>query len=261
MNRIVLVLRHMAQETAGTLESALTRAGLEARYVDLFEEVPARLPLDEASGLVVLGGPMNVDEVDRYPFLKLDVQWIQQALETHLPLLGICLGAQLLAKALGAPVYPNSVKEIGWYPLRLLPAADDDPLLSHLDCHLLNLLPSVRNDPLRDRFGIVPVFQWHGDTFDLPDGAVLLAQGASCQNQAFRWGASAYGLQFHIEMTAAMIDDWLSKGDESGELAALDYIDLRAIRKQTPVLLPDMQKLAAEVFDRFARICLEGRKV
>jgi GMP synthase (glutamine-hydrolysing) len=261
MNHIVLVLRHMAQETAGTLEHALTRAGLAIHYVDLYQEVPARLPLDEASGLVVLGGPMNVDEVDRYPFLKLDVLWIRQALEARLPLLGICLGSQLLAKALGARVYPNSVKEIGWYPLRLLPTADDDPLLSGLNCHLLDLLPAIHNDPLRDRQGIVPVFQWHGDTFDLPGDAVLLAEGALCRNQAFRWGPSAYGLQFHIEMTAAMIDQWLDKGGETGELAALSYIDPQAIRKQTPLLLPDMQELAAEVFDRFARMCLERRTV
>jgi GMP synthase (glutamine-hydrolysing) len=240
MNRTVLVLRHMPQETAGTLETALTRAGLEFRYIDLFQEVPARLPLDQASGLVVLGGPMNVDEVDRYPFLKLDVQWIQQALTARLPLLGICLGSQLLAKALGAKVYPNTVKEIGWYPIEWLPVAVDDRLFA--------------------QSGTTTVFQWHGDTFDLPQDAVLLARGSTCQNQAFRWGSTAYGLQFHIEMTATMIEEWLGKGDESGELAALDYIDPDATRTLTPVLLPDMQKLAAEVFGRFARMCLEGRK-
>jgi len=240
MNRTVLILRHIPQETAGTLETALTRAGLEVRYVDLFREVHVELPLDEASGLVVLGGPMNADEVDRYPFLNLDVQWIQQAIAAKLPLLGICLGSQLLAKALGARVYPNTVKEIGWYPLEWLPAADDDPLFA--------------------RNGTATVFQWHGDTFDLPQGAVLLARGSSCQNQAFRWGSTAYGLQFHIEMTAAMIDEWLSKGHESGELAGLDYINPREIRQKTPLLLPYMQQLAADLFGRFARMCLEGKR-
>jgi GMP synthase (glutamine-hydrolysing) len=240
MNRTVLVLRHMLQETAGTLEGALTSVGLEVRYVDLFREAPKKLPLDKASGLVVLGGPMNVDEVERYPFLKLDVQWIQQALEAEVPLLGICLGSQLLAKALGAKVYKNAVKEIGWYPLEWLPAAGDDPLFR--------------------RSGAATVFQWHGDTFDLPPGAVWLARGSSCQNQAFRWGSNAYGLQFHIEMTAAMIDEWLAKGQENGELAALDYINPQAIRDATPVLLPWMQQMAAEIFARFARMCLERGK-
>jgi GMP synthase (glutamine-hydrolysing) len=236
MARIVLILRHMFQESAGTLENALTGAGLEVRYVDLFEEIPARLPLDEASGLVVLGGPMNVDEVDRYPFLKLDVEWIRQALDARLPLLGICLGSQLLAKTLGSRVYANSVKEIGWYGLEWFPSAGDDQLLGQK--------------------GATKVFQWHGDTFDLPPGAVQLAQGSSCANQAFRWGTNAYGLQFHIEMTAAMIDKWIEKGKESGELAALDYISPEAIEEQTPRLLPEMQQLAAQIFGRFAGLCI-----
>jgi GMP synthase (glutamine-hydrolysing) len=241
MNRTVLILRHMPQETGGTLETALTRAGLEVGYIDLFQEIPPRLPLDQASGLVVLGGPMNVDEVDRYPFLRLDVQWIRQAIEIRLPVLGICLGSQLLAKALGARVYPNAVKEIGWYPLEWLPRAADDPLFA--------------------RSGTTTVFEWHGDTFDLPEGAVLLARGSSCPNQAFRWGASAYGLQFHIEMTAAMIDHWLNEGEHRGELAALGYIKLQAIRQQTPLVLPSMQKLAAEIFRRFAQMCLDRENV
>ena len=239
MNRTVLILRHIAQETAGTLETALTRAGLEVRYVDLFHEVPDELPLDEASGLVVLGGPMNVDEVDRYPFLKLDVQWIQQALALRLPLMGICLGAQLLAKALGAKVYQNTVKEIGWYPVLLMPTAADEPQFGESGARM--------------------VFQWHGDTFDLPQDAVLLARGSTCRNQAFRWGQNAYGLQFHIEMTAEMIDEWLNKGNESGELAALDYINPRAVREQTSILLPAMQQMASEVFDLFAAMCMAGR--
>jgi GMP synthase (glutamine-hydrolysing) len=117
MNQSVLILRHMPHEPGGTLETALTAAGLGFRYFDLDREIPARLPLDQASGLVALGGPMNVDEIDRYPFLALDVQWIRRALDMDLPFLGICLGSQLLAKTLGARVYPNRVKEIGWYPV------------------------------------------------------------------------------------------------------------------------------------------------
>jgi GMP synthase (glutamine-hydrolysing) len=237
MNPTVLILRHMPQEGGGTLETALTCAGVEVRYVDLFEETPAEVPLDRASGMVILGGPMNVDEVDRYPFLKLDVQWIRQATEIGLPLLGICLGSQLLAKALGSRVYQNAVKEIGWYSLEWLAAAADDRLFA--------------------QSGTTMVYQSHGDTFDLPKGAVLLARGSSCENQAFRWGANAYGLQFHIEMTAAMIEEWLKEGEDRGELAALDTVDPQAIRRSTPVLLPAMQQLAGEVFGRFACMCIE----
>jgi GMP synthase (glutamine-hydrolysing) len=237
MSRSVLILRHMLQETAGTLEAALTRAGLDFRYIDLFQEVPAELPLDQAAGLIVLGGPMNVDEVDRYPFLKLDVQWIRQAIKTRLPMLGICLGAQLLAKALGSRVHPNPIKEIGWYRLDWLSAAADDPLFAQT--------------------GTSRVFQWHGDTFQLPKDAVLLAKGSSCQNQAFRWGSNAYGLQFHIEMTAEMIERWLTRAEERAEL---NRTDISAIRLQTPMFLREMQQLAADVFDRFARMCAYGGK-
>jgi len=134
----------------------------------------------------------------------------------------------------------HMVKEIGWYPLELLPASGDDRLFA--------------------RSGTTTVFQWHGDTFDLPQGAVPLARGSSSQNQAFRWGPNVYGLQFHIEMTAAMIDDWLNKGDESGELGALDYINPGEIRQHTPLVLPYMQQLAADLFGRFAGMCLEGER-
>jgi len=235
MEPTVLILRHMPHEPGGTLETALAGAGLSFHYVDLYKEVPPRLPLDAAAGLIVLGGAMNVDQTDQYPFLTCDVQWIGQALARELPLLGICLGAQLLAKTLGARVYPNGRKEIGWYPIELTAAAAEDPLLAQR--------------------GERTIFQWHGDTFDLPAGAVHLARSPLCENQAFRYGPSAYGLQFHIEMTAAMIDDWLTEAGNRAELAALDYIDPQNIRAQTPQELPRLQALAAEVLGRFAQMC------
>lgn len=235
MEKNILILLHMPHEPGGTLETALTQAGLEFRYIDLQKEIPTQLPLDKAAGLVVLGGPMNVDEVDRYPFLTRDVEWIGMALATNLPVLGICLGAQLLAKTLGARVYKNGIKEIGWHTIRLLPTAADDPLFA--------------------QSGLRTVFQWHGDTFDLPVGAVHLASGPNCENQAFRYGDHAFGLQFHIEMTAGMIEDWLTEAGNCRELASLDYVDPVRIRKETPTELPRMQRMAAEVFGRFARMC------
>ena len=236
MRNAVLILRHAPHESGGTLETALQSAGLAYQYIDLYQAIPPRLPLDQAAGLVVLGGPMNVDEVDRYPFLLHDVLWIQQAVEGRLPVLGVCLGAQLLAKALGARVYPNGVKEIGWYSIEMTPAATEDPVFAH--------------------GGTQTVFQWHGDTFDLPSGAVHLARSPLCENQAFRYGPNAYGLQFHVEMTAAMIDAWLGEPGNCGELAELDYIDPEAIRNQTPRELPRLQALAGQMLGRFARMCL-----
>jgi GMP synthase-like glutamine amidotransferase len=235
---LVFVFRHVPHETLGTVATALQSAGLATRYVDLFDspEVPEGRQLERAAGLVVLGGPMNVDETDKYPFLAAEVQRIREAVDAEVPVLGICLGAQLLAKALGARITANRVKEIGWYPLQFTPQAAADPLLAGCG-------------------DAATVFQWHGDTFALPAGTVHLARSKACENQAFRCGISAYALQFHIEVTAEMIDDWLSDPNNRRELAALDYIDPQAIRRQTPEKLPAMAALGARVFARFASMC------
>jgi GMP synthase-like glutamine amidotransferase len=202
----------------------------------MFSQAPERLDLDEAAGLVVLGGPMNVDEGDLYPFLRSELTWIREAIARHVPVLGICLGAQLLAKSQGASVYRNPVKEIGWYEIELTREVAEDPLFA----------------------GLAPrqtVFQWHGDTFDLPPGAVHLAQGASCRHQAFRVGRSAYGLQFHAEMTASLVEEWLDDEENRRELAALGYIDPKRILAATPEFLPRMEALGRHILPRFVAFC------
>ena len=238
MSKPVVIIRDVAHESAGTLENALIKADVQFRYLDVFDEYPCAFDCQKSAGLVVLGGPMNVDEVEKYPFLGGEIQWIRQAVEAGMPVLGICLGAQLLAKAFGARVYPGAVKEIGWYPLELSVAAAQDRLFAGSGPNLT-------------------VFQWHGDTFDLPQGSVHLAQSTVYRNQAFRIGPCADGLQFHIEMTAGMIEDWLSESVNCGELALLDYIDPRLIRHTTPRELPGLQRLAETVLGRFARLCRE----
>jgi GMP synthase (glutamine-hydrolysing) len=237
----VLILRHVAHESAGSLEACLVAARAECRYVDLFREIPRQLPLEEAGALVVLGGPMSVHDSGEYPFLAVEIPWIQEAVERQLPVLGICLGSQLLAKAMGANVYPNQVKEIGWYGLDALPAAGDDSLFA----------------------GCAPtetVFQWHGDTFDLPHGATWLAQSALCKHQAFRVGPCAWGLQFHIEMTPDMVDDWLAEPGNCRELAELDYIDPAAIRVAAPREFIKMDQFGRRVLSRFAALCVRQRQ-
>jgi GMP synthase (glutamine-hydrolysing) len=232
----ILALRHVPHEGLGILEPIFHEAGLVYSFVDLFDEVPRTFRAEQLAGLVVLGGPMNVDQTDRYPFLAAEVQWLQQAVAAELPVLGVCLGSQLLAKSLGATVRPNQIKEIGWYPLELLPAAEQDPLFSGLP-----RTPTV--------------FQWHGDTFNLPPGAVRLARSALCEQQAFRFGPSAYGLQFHVEVTGPMIEDWLCEPGGCAEVAGLDYIDPAEIRRRTPSELPAMHALARPLFSRFAELC------
>jgi GMP synthase (glutamine-hydrolysing) len=210
----VLVLRQVAHEGLGTIAVALAQRQVPYRVVDVFAEPLREFNARNMAGLIVMGGPMNVDETQRYPFLADEVRWLRQAVEAKLPVLGVCLGAQLLAKALGARVFANLVKEIGWYEVDFLPGAVDDRLFDKVDS------PTT-------------LFHWHGDTFDLPAGAVHLARSRQCENQAFRFGASAYGLQFHMEMTGQMIDDWLAEGVNCRELAELDFIDLAVIRRQT----------------------------
>lgn len=235
----VIVLQQVPHETPGTLATVLADAGLSVQVIELFRQIPDSLQLDSAAGLIVLGGPMNVDQTDRYPFLKSEIGWILHALENNLPTLGICLGSQLLAKALGAPVYPNEVKEIGWYEIELTPQASSDGLFAGCEQRQT-------------------VFQWHGDTFELPAGAVHLARSELCGAQAFRCGPNAYGLQLHIEVTAEMVDQWLAEPDNREELARLDYIDPNHIRSRTPDAIAAMQALGHKILPRFATMCREN---
>ncbi len=240
----VLVVRHAAHEALGNLELTLRTAGLKLEIVDCFagqwinlDRVGFR-PTDW-SGLVVMGGPMNVDQTDEYRYLAAEVDWLRAATSAELPTLGICLGAQLLAKSLGSPVYANRVKEIGWYEVERMPGAGDDPLFG--------------GGPPRET-----VFQWHGDTFDLPEGATWLARGQTCGHQAFRHGPSAYGLQFHLEMTAEMVETWLAAPSMCVELAEAPYIDPARIRDGTPAGLAAMAPFSRRVLGGFAQLCLAG---
>lgn len=236
MPKPVLIIRHVPHEGPGTIGDALDRREMAYQMLDAFHERRLNFDASQYCGLVVMGGPMNVDETDAFPFLADEVKWIQTAIERKMPVLGVCLGSQLLAKALGSRVYKNRIKEIGWYDLELLPAATDDPLFRGIASPLT-------------------VFQWHGDTFDLPSGAVQLARSPQCENQAFRFGASAYGFQFHLEVTAEIVSEWLCETGNCCELDGLDYIDSAAIRDQTPRQLPKMAIVGSKVLDRFALLC------
>jgi len=233
----VYVLQQVPHETLGSLEDHFRDAGVAWREVALFSREIVETPWDwhQVAGLVVLGGPMNVDQVSECPFLGWEVSWLQEAIRRELPVLGICLGSQLLAKSLGARVYPNRIKEIGWYSLELTAPADD-PLLGSL---------SRRHT----------VFQWHGDTFDLPSGAVQLARSELCEQQAFRYGPRAYGLQFHVEVTARMVGEWLDEAENRRELSGLAYIDPADIRRRLPVAMGEMEVLGRQVLSRFAGMC------
>jgi GMP synthase (glutamine-hydrolysing) len=236
----VVILRHVPFESLGNLETILGGADVPLHVVECFDATwpdveRGGFDARRLAGLVVMGGPMNVDETDRFGFLATEVKWLAQAADAGLPTLGICLGAQLLAKALGATVYKNQVQEIGWYDLELLRQAHEDALFA-------------------GSRACETVFQWHGDTFDLPPGAVSLARTATCEQQAFRYGG-AYGIQFHLEMTAEMVEDWLSEPEMCGELKTAPHVDPLEIHRQAPINLAEMAPLAHRVFGRFAGMC------
>lgn len=236
----ILALRHVELEGLGSLADAFAQANLDYRYLDLFAGSTDPAAFDPAAccGLVVLGGPMNVDEIDRYPFLAQERRWIRAALDADLPVLGICLGSQLLASTLGAEVRPRPVKEIGWYEIETTAAAVNDRLFRHIGRR-----PTV--------------FQWHGDGFALPDGAVPLAGSELCPHQAFRYGRAAYALQFHLEVTASMIERWLTEPGNCAELRGAPYIKEAEIRRRTPGELPRMEAIGEKVFSEFAALCRE----
>lgn len=173
-------LQHVPFEGLGSIEPWARAAGLDIIGTKLFESVDFPEPAD-IDLLVVMGGPMSVNDEDALPWLVAEKAFVRQCVERGTPVLGVCLGAQLLASALGARVYPNHEKEIGWFPISGVGDAGGD-----------------------DRFRFpheVDVFHWHGETFDLPEGAVRLATSAACENQAFQVGRTVIGLQFHLETT------------------------------------------------------------
>lgn len=172
-------LQHVPFEGLGSIEPWLRAAGYEITSTRFFES--PRLPdLNEVDVLVALGGPMSVNNEEGFPWLLQEKQFIRSAIEAGKPVLGICLGAQLIASAMGARVYPNRVKEIGWFPVHA----------AHLDDRACFRFPKATD-----------VFHWHGETFDLPSGAIRLAQSDGCKNQAFQLGKSVIGIQFHLETT------------------------------------------------------------
>lgn len=189
--RNVLVLQHVAHEILGTLNPLLKSHGLRIRYVNFERDPNADPKLDGYNGLIILGGPMGVYEADKFPHLKREMKLIEEALKKNIPVLGICLGAQLIANALKADVKPHHEKEIGWCKVNITDDAKGDPLLHHF----------------RET---ETIFQLHGDAFDIPKSAVHLASSKICDGQAFRYGKKVYGLQFHLEVDETMILRWLT---------------------------------------------------
>jgi GMP synthase-like glutamine amidotransferase len=177
--------QHVPFEDLGSIRSWLMSAGYEITCTPFFRSADLPDPRD-VDLLIVMGGPMSVNDEETCPWLAAEKQFIRTMIASGRPVLGICLGAQLIACAMGAKVYPNKTKEIGWFPIQGLPSKDG----------------SVFSFPAS-----ADVFHWHGETFDLPDGAFHLARSKACEHQAFQLGRSVIGLQFHLETTARSAED------------------------------------------------------
>jgi GMP synthase (glutamine-hydrolysing) len=238
----VLVLQHVAAEPLGLLDPMLRARGHRIRYVNFARDPEAAPRLDRYQALIVLGGPMQVDDADTHPHLLTECRLIERAMARDMPVLGICLGAQLMAHVLGAPVGPCDEPEIGWYDIQPTNVTSHDPVLW----------------PLDERR---PVYQWHHWGFDCPADCVSLAVSDQSGCQAFRHGERAWGFQFHLELDERLIRRWLTLPFYRNDLARSGLKktpeDLRA---DTHSLLPQSLQLAEAVFGNWLKCVGEPQR-
>jgi GMP synthase-like glutamine amidotransferase len=241
MAKPFLIIQHFPTEDPGRFGEILDRSSLKTELVYTYagEKVPEEAR--DFSGMLIMGGPMNVEETDKYPNLLDEMRLIREFYRTEKPVLGICLGAQLAAASFGAPVYPGKTKEIGWYEITLTGEGRKD--------FLFESFPETGK-----------VFQLHSRTFDLPDTAVLLASSPDYPHQAFRLGKCLWGLQFHLEATGKHIRRWIENSTD--DLALCPYIDPQRVIADIPLYEPLVLSLADKLFESFLKyVCaLSGKR-
>jgi len=226
----IWVIQHHPVENLGNIAEALEGAALAWQYVRVFDGQPVPTDMKGAGGLILMGGPQSVyDDAAQFPSLKDEMRLIESALKDDRPVLGVCLGSQLLAAALGAKVYKGSRREIGWYPVRLTPEAKDDRLLQGVP----------------EQF---TAFHWHGDIFDLPHDAVALASSDISPIQAFRYGDKAYGFLCHLEVSETSVHAMVREFTDAAKHASLRSAILDGIDNVEP-----LEEIAETVFGRWAR--------
>ncbi len=229
-----LVFQHVDHESPGRLGELMRQNGFEIHTVNFGAGDTVPRSADDFSVLVVMGGPMGVYEQGKYPWLAPEIRFTGEFIKRGLAVMGICLGAQVMAAALGAKVVSGSSKEIGWHDIELTDEATDDPLFSGFS-------------------KTEKVFQWHGDTFKTPDGAKNLALSRDFPNQAFRYGSRAYALQFHLETDESMVREWLAMEENRREIE-LAALSPERIECGIGLYGERMKKLADSVFGGFLKL-------
>lgn len=227
-----MIFQHVGHEPLGTLNPLLKAAGFRIRYVN-FGRHPDLVPnLDGYSGLIILGGPMGVYESHLFPHLLVEMKTIEEALKRQIPVLGICLGAQLLAATLGGRVEKAPHVEVGWHEVRLTEEGAQDLLFADFKS------PEM-------------IFQLHQDHFEPPKAGVHLAMSQLCEGQAFRYGEKAYGFQFHLEADRPMILRWLKQSENQDLLDRARPVTAEAIRLQMDQYIDRSVQLSEEIFKKF----------
>ena len=234
----LLCVRHEITDSMGVAIAVFERNGHSVRKADAWDPNLDWPEPRDVAGVVVFGGDMNADEVDRHPYLLPERDLIRKAVDAEVPVLGVCLGAQLLARAMEAAVSRSPVREFGFRPVYPTPEGERDLVLS-------SIRPGDR------------IFQWHRDTFELPRGGVLLATGEQVRNQAYRVGERAWGIQFHPEVTADNLDLWLSM-QEPESLASEWGRGPDEVRGEAARFLGAQHERAEDLFGRFARVAANG---
>jgi GMP synthase-like glutamine amidotransferase len=223
--------QHIAFETPGSILAWAQIHQYSINYTLFYENPPVFPLINDIDFLLVLGGCMNVDEEAIYPWLREEKEFIQQAVSAGKKVLGICLGSQLIAHALGSKVYPQAEKEIGFFPVQFAKEAIQHPFFNHF------------KNPYM-------VFHWHGDTFNLPAGAALIASSDNCKNQAYLIGNNVLGLQFHIEMNEIVIKEMISHdADELVEMGS--YIQSKEVIKNGYQYLAQNKNDLFRLLDKF----------
>ncbi len=228
--KLALAIRHVEFEDCGTLAEVLSDRGFLIRYVDVARTDLRAIDSVAPDLLIGLGAPVGVYDARLYPWIAEELRLFERRLSAAKPILGFCLGAQMLAHALGARVYPGPVKELGWRPLRLTPEGERS-VVSPLDGKRTSML------------------HWHGDTFDLPSGATLLASTAEVSHQIYEWGGCVLAFQCHPEARAADIESWLI--GHACEIASTAGADLQQLRRDTAAFGPTLAECARSTFERW----------